>query len=55
MQDTDKFVRKQRNRLALKYMRRSLKTVVRRPIKITPQELADIDAAYTQFIETPTR
>jgi hypothetical protein len=48
------FIRKQRTKLPIKYARQSLQSVIRRQAKTTIQQMAEIDLAYQQYIETPT-
>lgn len=53
MSTTSYFVRKQRSRLPIKYVKQSLQSVIRRQAKTTIQQMAEIDLAYHRYIETP--
>lgn len=52
-EDTKRFIERQEQKLAAKYARRSFRQLVRKHATSTKEQMADIDRAYRQFIETP--
>ncbi len=54
MRDSATFVKRKRAHLRVKYMRRSLRGLTKRPLHVTDaKQLEQIDEFYRGFIESP--